>query len=268
MRPFLKMTVRQWWEDTTQATDGTWMLWLVSRANLDQKNIVACAVRCAREVLPLFADPSKPAAALDAIQAWCEGRGSREDALHAGDTAFEAASAARGTAQFVAWSAIHQAARCVRSVVHATGVAGTVAEAMRQGGKGTVPEWESRLAGIVRSAFTWDEIQRAISDGRPSPQPRPATADAVQDQAKSRMAEYDKALAAASAAFGQLEEFCSRERLSLDGVSRLLGSDGLGDGLRRLVDGTVSGMAAVDARDATGRPAEAPKPPKRGRMMV
>lgn len=267
MRPFLKKTVREWWEDASQATRGTWVFWLVSRASLDPKAIVRCVVTCAREIPPTMPDPSEANAILDEIEGWCDGRKLRDEARAAGKTALAKSEAAADDRSYDAWFGIYYVAKCVDATTNSPGASGAIARAMEKAGQGTVAEAEARYAAIVRSAFTWSDLEYAISQNKPSPLPRAAEPEEVQAKAEQLLSEYKKALAGTEAACAQLDGFCKEQKFSLDGVSRLLGSDGA-DGVRDLVEAAVGSMTAADNRTETGRPTDAPKAPKRSRMMV
>jgi hypothetical protein len=270
MEPFLQKTVREWWEDASQATRGTWVFWLASLAQLDAKTIVKCLCECARDIVPITSDPAKSGSIVDACLAWCEGRKSRDEVRALGEKAVEKAREARDNrGQFVAWSSINHVARCVDSTLNSPGACGALAHAWEFCGKGSIAEAEAKFAGILRKAFRWSDIEHAISEDRPSPQPRPKTAEAVQAATERRLAEYKQALSGAEAACANLESFCKQEQFTLDGVSRVLGDDGVGAAIRGLVDSAVQSMTAADSRTEAGaRPSDKPKTPKRGRMMV
>lgn len=268
MRPFLNKTVREWWEDASQANRGTWLFWLVSRAGLDHKTIVRAACRCCRDVLPVIPEPAPAQAAIEAMEAWASGQKSRDEARAAGTKALAAANAAKqNKAVFVAWSGIYHTSKCLDSPIHAPGVTGALATALELAGKCTYAEAEAKFASYVRSAFTWRELETALSENRPSPLPRPATPEEISEQTAKRLAEYTKLLGGLETACGTLTEFCQQQNISLDGISRALDHDGMGDAIRKLVQDAVKGLEAADARPV-GAAAEKPKAPKRSRMMV
>ncbi len=268
MRPFLKKTVRECWEDASLAARGTWVFWVASRASLDPKAIVRCVVKCAREIPPTMPDPSAASAILDEIEGWCDGRKSRDEVRAAGKTALAQSEAAiADDRSYNAWFGIYYAAKCVDATTNSPGASGAIARAMEKAGKGSVAEAEARYAAIVRSAISWSDLEYAIGQNKPSPLPRAAETEEIQERTEQLLAEYKKALAGTEAACAQLDGFCKEQKFSLDGVSRLLGADGA-DGVRDLVEAAVGSMTAADNRTETARPSEAPKAPKRGRMMV
>lgn len=269
MAPFLKKTVREWWEDSSQATRGTWVFWLVSRAQLDPKSIIRCVVKCARDLPPTLPDPTAGSAILDAIDAWCTGSKSRDEARAAGQKALAQAEAAKKVSKQVynSWWGIYYVSKCIESTTNSPGASGAIARAVELAGRGSAADAEARYAAIVRSAFTWSDLEHAIGLNKPSPLPRPTTPDEAQEKTAQRLAEYKKALAGAEAACANLDGFCKQEQFSLDGVSRLLGSDGAG-GVRGIVESAVSKMIEVENRAETAPAADKPKAPKRGRMMV
>jgi hypothetical protein len=268
MAPFLKKTVREWWEDASQANRGTWVFWLASRAQLDPKTIVRCVVKSARDLAPLLPDPAAGNAILDQVEAWCDGRKSRDEARAAAKSALAHAEAARGNDKlFHAWSGIYYISRCIESTTNSPGASSAIAKAVALAGKETAAEAEARYAAIVRSAFTWSDVEHAISLNKPSPLARPSTVEEVAEKTQQRLAEYKDALVGAESACATLEDYCKQQQFSLDGVSRLLGSEG-GEVVRSMVEAAVSSMEAADNRAAAGPQPEKSKTPKRGRMMV
>jgi hypothetical protein len=71
-------TLRAWWAETER---GDWMLWVAGRAGVDYRLVVAAAADCARFVLELVDDDTRPVgtAGVDAVEAWCGGRVSSAD---------------------------------------------------------------------------------------------------------------------------------------------------------------------------------------------
>lgn len=268
MRPFLKKTVREWWEDSSLANRGTWLFWLVSRAGLDHKSVVRAACKCCREVLPVFPNPAAAQLAIESLEAWCDGRKSRDEARAVGKKALDAANGAKqNKASFVAWSGIYHASKCLDSPIHAPGVTGALATALESAGQVSYAEAEAKFASLVRSSFSWAELEQALTENRPSPLPRPATPEETAARTEQRLAEYKQLLGGVADACGNLNGFCQQQNISLDGIGRVIDQDGLGDVIRKLVQETVKGLEAADARPVSAA-ADKSKAPKRSRMMV
>src|SRR5947208_617208 len=70
-----------WVEDRTaeaawnECPCGDWLLWVAARVGVDRKLVVRAACACARLALPhVPAGEGRPLRAIEAAEAWCEGR--------------------------------------------------------------------------------------------------------------------------------------------------------------------------------------------------
>ena len=91
-------TPQQAW-DACQRAD--WMLWCAEAVGVGRVTLTRCACACARTLLQYVPeDESRPLAAIEAAEAWCDGHATEEEVAAAGAAAGVAAAAA-----WAAWAA-------------------------------------------------------------------------------------------------------------------------------------------------------------------
>jgi len=210
--------LREMWHENGSATE---LFWLLSRAQVDQSALIRCACVCAREALPLFPDPAAPRDAIDLVEAWCDRSSSYQSVVAAGEQA-GIASESEGVprAASLAWDAIQLLTRCASSTVYAPGVTSYIAVALAAGGKGTSEENQARLAGIVRSSFSFDEVEQAVAADAPSPDPRQTTVDEVLDQSAGLIRAVEELQHSWDASKTNLENVYAEAQVSADKVRR------------------------------------------------
>jgi len=85
-------TARQAWDECERAD---WLLWWARRAGIARKTLVRIACACVRPALAYIpAGELRPLRAIEAAEAWCEGRATIKQVRDAYAAAFEAAFAA------------------------------------------------------------------------------------------------------------------------------------------------------------------------------
>ncbi len=89
-------TLRRAWAECERAD---WMLWYAEKKSVDRKLLVRCACQCARRVLHLIpAGEDRPRKAIEAAEAWIEGKLGLAEVEKAADAATHAADAAADAA--------------------------------------------------------------------------------------------------------------------------------------------------------------------------
>ena len=138
--------------------DIGWMFWLAEKLEVDLKLFVQAACRCARLVLHLVPkEEERPRRAIEAAEAWLEGRVSIEEvqvatgaARAAAVASWAATAAARAveTAARVAWDA--RIARDARAAARVAGAATWAAEAAAYGVKAADSSIKQHTFSIIR----------------------------------------------------------------------------------------------------------------------
>jgi len=117
---------------------GNWLLWLVSKLDIDRKRLVLAACQCARLVKHLMTD-ERSIKAIEVAEAWASGEATEDELrLAAADAAYAADAAAYAAAYA------------------ADAVADAVAYAAKE-------DTFKKCANITRQYFTFNEVMEALN---------------------------------------------------------------------------------------------------------
>lgn len=264
-------------KDAWDNVGATWLFWLLSRARVDQKLIVRAVCACVREVLPLFPESeTRPRAAVESAEGWCDGFKAKDEVLAAAQDALSAGNELRngplGEALHVAAGAAADAGRCVRTALHAPGVASAIALAIQLAGGKSVEEAEADLGKIVRRWCSWEDVEKALAVNPGQYRQPEATVDDVVAQAEHHISDIGRLLDRARDLRSSYEQTLAAAQFTPESVTRAI-QGGETDGITRaIIERSISALDAADAAEdraasgASSRPAAA-----RGRarrMMV
>lgn len=266
-----KRDVKDVWHDDKLEIGGTILMWIASRAAYEKKELIRCCSALCKEVVDKTG--AGAAAAQGYLQTaldWCEGKVDRSkidemvrDCLA---KAKNAAGKAGAETERMAWSALAQLGRCIRSTSSCSGLASAVtATAVAAGEKAEAAQ--QRLARTIRSLIPWDSLDATIRAEKTSPAPRKKTPEEVAAQTQQIMAQFEQLLGSLAAAQSQKDAAFASAGTSGDKITRFLDSGRISARTQSLIN---EKLAELDRDDA--QPAESTKPsaapPRRPRMTV
>jgi hypothetical protein len=263
--------VKEIWHDPNLAIGGTILMWIASRAQYEKKELIRCCADLTREVVPQTGAATASAeACIQTCLDWCEGKSDRQqvdaavrDCL---TRAKDAAQKAGGEAERMAWSALAQLGRCIRSVSCCSGLASAVtASAVAAGEKAEVAQ--QRLADLIRKRIPWDSLESTIRANKTSPDPRKKKPDEVSAETQKIVDQFEQLLKGLAEAQNQKTAAFTSAGTSAEKIRGLLQSGRVGPKAQALIDAKAAELDAADAQPAESSKTSA-APPRRPRMTV